>query len=214
MKSMIQEMRDAGLSNKQIVEELACCAMFVVMVVVHGFECNRVTRGSRYFVRRFIGDHASSRHKADTAGQSPSGDLVRLRPVRTLHTSFSCLSLVVSCAVGNRTRKNHTISNSTLFCQYSDLNLADLISFLAPVLPRKTTKARSNNNNFFHKMIIIIKKSNLGNKTMVWIDLNYIKTIQNYIFCKENQLNKKYSLCNILVIGKIKIIYKKCCGVV
>jgi hypothetical protein len=34
MKSMIQEMRDAGLSNKQIVEELACCAMFVVMVVV------------------------------------------------------------------------------------------------------------------------------------------------------------------------------------
>lgn len=34
MLRVIQEMRDAGLSNKQIVEEIACCVMFVVMVVV------------------------------------------------------------------------------------------------------------------------------------------------------------------------------------
>lgn len=34
MLGFIQEMRDAGLSNRQIVEEIACCALFVVCVVV------------------------------------------------------------------------------------------------------------------------------------------------------------------------------------
>jgi hypothetical protein len=34
MLGFIREMRDAGLSNKQIIEECACCVLFVVAVVV------------------------------------------------------------------------------------------------------------------------------------------------------------------------------------
>jgi hypothetical protein len=34
MLGLIQEMRDAGLSNKQIVEEIACCVMFALFLIV------------------------------------------------------------------------------------------------------------------------------------------------------------------------------------
>lgn len=33
MMKVIQEMRDAGLSNKQIVEEIACCALFALFMI-------------------------------------------------------------------------------------------------------------------------------------------------------------------------------------